>query len=59
MEILSTFKKFRSRLSSLVSAPEVQWLSHHVPKTAGTSLKASYDEALGCRQIYNIYTTVY
>tara|TARA_Y100000748_G_C15502612_1_gene490685 strand:- start:1081 stop:1782 length:702 start_codon:yes stop_codon:yes gene_type:complete len=58
MKILSTFKKFRPRLSNLVSASEVQWLSHHIPKTAGTSLKACYDEALGRRQIYNLYNPV-
>lgn len=33
----------------------VLWLSHHIPKTAGTSLKLSYDIAFGSNSIKQLY----
>ncbi|MFA3790778.1 hypothetical protein AB6T38_06650 [Aliiglaciecola sp. SL4] len=34
----------------------VLWLSHHIPKTAGTSLKLGYAEAFGTRAIKQLYS---
>ena len=50
MKIISTFNKFRPHFNSILGTSDVRWLSHHIPKTAGTSLRASFDEAFGRRQ---------
>ncbi|KHT54951.1 hypothetical protein RJ41_05030 [Alteromonas marina] len=55
MKIISTFNKFRPRFNSILGTSDVRWLSHHIPKTAGTSLRASFDEAFGRRQVYDLY----
>lgn len=31
------------------------WFSHHIPKTAGTSLRESYQNAFGKRQVFQLY----
>ncbi|MDP5032815.1 sulfotransferase family 2 domain-containing protein [Paraglaciecola sp.] len=33
----------------------VLWLSHHIPKTAGTSLKVSYERTFGSKAIKQVY----
>jgi hypothetical protein len=33
----------------------VLWLSHHIPKTAGTSLKLSYERTFGSKAIKQVY----
>lgn len=33
----------------------VVWFSHHIPKTAGTSLRVSYEKAVGKRKVYKLY----
>lgn len=55
MKIVSTFNKFRPRFNNILGTTEVRWLSHHIPKTAGTSLKVSFDEAFGRSQVYDLY----
>lgn len=35
--------------------PNVEWLSHHIPKTAGISLKYSLTQAFGESQIQSVY----
>ncbi|MBU2977227.1 sulfotransferase family 2 domain-containing protein [Alteromonas sp. C1M14] len=34
---------------------EYVWFSHHIPKTAGTSLRIAYEKALGKRKVYKLY----
>jgi len=33
----------------------VTFLSHHIPKTAGSSLRRAFEEAMGVRAVYGIY----
>lgn len=33
----------------------VRWISHHIPKTAGSSLRVSYAESVGKPYVYGIY----
>ncbi|NMH61548.1 hypothetical protein [Alteromonas ponticola] len=34
---------------------KVKWLVHHVPKTAGTSLRATFEQSLGNEAVYSVY----
>lgn len=35
--------------------PNVSILSHHIPKTAGSSLRMAFEQSLGARNVYGIY----
>lgn len=35
--------------------PNIAVLSHHIPKTAGSSLRGAFEEALGTRNVYGVY----
>lgn len=45
--------KFLQRIQSASS--NTVWLSHHIPKTAGTSLRVSYEKAYGRNNVYKLY----
>lgn len=35
--------------------PSVTFLSHHIPKTAGSSLRVAFEQSLGNRVVYGVY----
>lgn len=35
--------------------PHVTFLSHHIPKTAGSSLRVAFEQSLGNRVVYGVY----
>lgn len=50
---------FKRLFGSKPSFPsEVTWLSHHIPKTAGTSLRVAYENAVGKRNVFKLYKPV-
>ncbi|WP_282167772.1 hypothetical protein [Shewanella japonica] len=51
-------KKVQKNQSKVVSEdtfPQVKWLSYHIPKTAGTSLRFSLEKGLGMNRIQYAY----
>ncbi|MCW8109718.1 hypothetical protein OPS25_14525 [Alteromonas ponticola] len=52
-----TLKKYFSPTNDSIEHPNrrVRWLVHHVPKTAGTSLRATFEKSLGSKAIYGVY----
>lgn len=54
----SMLSLFQRRKSSIERPNHrIQWLSHHIPKTAGSSLNRSYVNAFGKSRIYGVYAT--
>lgn len=49
-KLLSPDKNSKSR-----PHPNVAVLSHHIPKTAGSSLRVAFEQALGARSVYGVY----
>jgi len=54
------FEGYRSSFfDSLTTLPKRKlegfWFSHHIPKTAGTSLRESYQNTFGKRQVFQLY----
>ena len=35
--------------------PNITVLSHHIPKTAGSSLRVAFEQAIGARNVYGVY----
>jgi hypothetical protein len=57
---LSYFQKLERKLSPQkvsIQAPNtnVDWVVYHVPKTAGSSLRQSFVDALGQRKVFGVY----
>ncbi|QPG06025.1 sulfotransferase family 2 domain-containing protein [Salinimonas marina] len=44
-----------ARRSITFPHPKVTLLSHHIPKTAGSSLRVAFERALGRRHVYGVY----
>ena len=47
--------KFDHFSSTLPVNHQVEWISHHIPKTAGSSLRNSMEQAYGMQAIYGVY----
>ncbi|RUO45181.1 sulfotransferase family 2 domain-containing protein [Idiomarina aquatica] len=45
----------RTRRRMLTNAANVDWVSYHIPKTAGTSFRAALKQAFGERQFFAVY----
>ncbi|GAC13351.1 sulfotransferase family protein [Aliiglaciecola lipolytica] len=54
MNLLSTFLNVLNVQSN--GKDSVLWLSHHIPKTAGTSLKLGYTQVFGARAVKHLYS---
>ncbi len=49
-------KLFRpTKTSSLKPNTSVMWLSHHIPKTAGSSLRISFEQVAGRSKVFGVY----
>ena len=35
----------------------IKWISHHIPKTAGSSLRLSFQKAVGKRKVFGVYAS--
>ncbi|AEF05296.1 hypothetical protein [Alteromonas naphthalenivorans] len=38
-----------------INFSDTLWLSHHIPKTAGTSLRIAFDDAVGRKEVRKVY----
>lgn len=47
--------QYENQGKSLPVHQEVEWISHHIPKTAGSSLRKSLDKAYGKEAVYGVY----